>query len=290
MPGSLVVRVRQPRNAGEWHATTLAGMSEATRRKYLKSLSDEEALHLFYDWRFWARPNQVAPGGNWTNWLMLAGRGFGKTRAGAEWVREQVEVNGKRAIAMVAPTARDTRRIMVEGPSGLLNLCPPWAMPTYHSSKGEIAWPNGAKAFLYSAEEPERLRGPEHDAAWCDELAAWQYREDTWDMLQFTLRAGDNPQVVKMAAVRNFRNRGYSYESELYVSPCAGHGGRFSYLKCWHGVPLRAEVMPPEQSEIQPRQKLMMHRLPDLVIDHGLCDGRDPQDSQVARLLSRLGR
>jgi len=171
-------------------------MSEAGRRKYLSSLSDEESLHLFHDWRFWARSNQVAPPGDWTNWLLLAGRGFGKTRAGAEWVREQVEVHGKRAVAMVAPTARDTRRIMVEGPSGLLNLCPPWAMPTYHSSKGELSWPNGAKAFLYSAEEPERLRGPEHDAAWCDELAAWQYREDTWDMLQFTLRAGDNPQVV----------------------------------------------------------------------------------------------
>jgi hypothetical protein len=149
-------------------------------------------------------------------------------------------------------------------------------------------WPSDAEyRALREAKAQLDAYGP--NEKWCD--CGTHCRHDHYkDWRACVVWEEPHDGMQKMAAVRNFRNRGYSYESELYVSPCAGHRGRFSYLKCWHGVPLRAEVMPPEQSEIQPRQKLMMHRLPDLVIDHGLCDGRDPQDSQVARLLSRLGR
>lgn len=157
-------------------------------------MDDEEATLLEYDWPFWARRNQLGPPGEWLYWLILAGRGWGKTKTGAEWVREQV-AGGRQRIALVGPTAADVRDVMVEGESGLLNICPPWDKPIFQPSKRRLIWPNGAKAFLYSAEEPQRLRGPQHDAAWADELAAWKYVQETWDQLQFGLRLGDNPQA-----------------------------------------------------------------------------------------------
>lgn len=146
------------------------------------------------DWRTIARPNQIAPAGDWFGWLILAGRGWGKTRTGAEWVREQVEA-GARRIALVGPTAADTRDVMVEGESGLLAISHASNRPEYEPSKRRLTWPNGAVATLYSSEEPERLRGPQHDAAWCDELGAWRNRESTWDQLMFGLRLGQ-PRVV----------------------------------------------------------------------------------------------
>lgn len=135
---------------------------------------------------------------------MLAGRGFGKTRTGAEWVREQVKM-GKGRIALIAPTASDARDVMVEGESGLLAVC--WAgdksangemlgRPSYEPSKRRVTWANGAVATLFSAEEPERLRGPQHEAMWCDELAAWKYLRETWDMAMFGLRLGNDPRTI----------------------------------------------------------------------------------------------
>jgi phage terminase large subunit-like protein len=152
------------------------------------------ASALEADWRSLARPNQLAPSGDWRIWLMLAGRGFGKTRSGAEWVKEQVEA-GARRIALVAPTAADARDVIVEGESGILAISPDWNRPTYEPSKRRLTWPNGTMAFCYSADEPERLRGPQHDAAWCDELGAWRYL-DSWDMLMMGLRLGKNPRCV----------------------------------------------------------------------------------------------
>jgi phage terminase large subunit-like protein len=171
-------------------------LAPSARQKILDAFTEAEKTALEYHWKFWARTEQLAPEGDWTNWLLLAGRGFGKTKSATEWARDQIENQGKQSIAIVAATTRDSRRILVEGPSGFLNICPPWNKPVYLPSKGELLWPNGAKAFLYSAEEPERLRGPEHDAALCDELGSWQRQEATWDMLQFTLRAGERPQTV----------------------------------------------------------------------------------------------
>ncbi len=165
------------------------------RQQTLSQLSERDALTLLYDWPFWARPNQLPPQGDWRVWLLLAGRGFGKSRTGAEWVREQVESGRSRRIALVAPTAADVRDVMIEGESGLLAICPPWNMPVYESSKRRLTWPNGAIATTNSAEEPDRLRGPQHDAAWCDEVAAWRYPE-TWDMLMFGLRLGVDPRCV----------------------------------------------------------------------------------------------
>lgn len=172
--------------------------------RILKSLSDDEAAALEFDWRFWGRPNQIAPDGDWDGWLFNAGRGSGKTRAGAEWVRAKVK-SGARSIALIAPTTADARKVMVEGESGLLSVC--WehdrtdagghiGLPSYEPSNREVRWANGAIATTFSAEEPERLRGPAHDVIWADELAAWKRTRETWDMAMFGLRVGNHPQVM----------------------------------------------------------------------------------------------
>ena len=165
--------------------------------------SDLDCLERLHDWAFWARPGQTEPPGDWRTWLILAGRGFGKTRAGAEWVREQVR-RGAGRIALVAPTMADARDIMVRGESGLLSVC--WkgdvthagrltGRPRYVASRRRLVWKNGAQAMLFSAEEPERLRGPQHDALWADELCAWRYPRATWDMAMFGLRLGHDPRA-----------------------------------------------------------------------------------------------
>lgn len=125
----------------------------------------------------------------------MAGRGFGKTRTGAEWVRAQVERHGRKRIALVGRTSADVRDVMVEGPSGILACCPPWFRPIYEPSKRRLTWPNGAVAITYTADKPDQLRGPQHDGAWADELAAWRFL-DAWDQLMFGLRLGDDPRVV----------------------------------------------------------------------------------------------
>lgn len=173
----------------------LASLPEPEREAALDDLTEEEAKALLYDWKFWARPKQLAPEGNWRTWLILAGRGWGKTRTGAEWVRGLVESGKAKRIALVAPTAADARDVMVEGESGILAIAPPWNRPVYEPSKRRLTWPNGAIATTYSADEPDRLRGPQHDAAWADELAAWRY-PDAWDMLMFGLRLGKDPRVI----------------------------------------------------------------------------------------------
>lgn len=128
--------------------------------------------------------------------MVDAGRGFGKTRTGAEWVRARVEGNLAGRIALIGETAADARDVMVEGESGLLAISPPWARPVYQPSKRRLVWPNGAIATTYSAEDPEQLRGPQHDAGWADEIAKWRYGVETWSNFDFGLRLGVNPQAV----------------------------------------------------------------------------------------------
>ncbi len=172
------------------------------REKILSELSPEVKARLKYEWTFWARPNQLPPEGDWATWLILAGRGFGKTRTGAETIRDWVcgttplSAGKCSRIALVAETAADARDVMVEGESGLLAVHPPDFKPTYSPSLRRITWPNGAVATLYNATEPDQLRGPQHDAAWCDELAKWRYCQETWDQLQFGLRLGDFPRTI----------------------------------------------------------------------------------------------
>jgi phage terminase large subunit-like protein len=183
-------------------AQIFAAMSEEEQEEALKKFSPEMMAHLRYDWKFWARPNQLIPEGDWTTWLILAGRGFGKTRTGAETIRQWVcgdtplSKGRYHKIALVAETAPDARDVMVEGPAGLLACHPKDFRPTYFPSKRSVEWPNGAQAILFNAVEPDQLRGPQFDAAWCDELAKWRYASDTWDQLQFGLRLGDHPRQI----------------------------------------------------------------------------------------------
>lgn len=183
-------------------AELLASLPEAKRREILAPLSEAEAQELLYRWDFWGRPSQIAPPGDWSTWLILAGRGFGKTRAGAEWVRSMVCGSSPLAagkahrVALIAETAADCRDVLVEGDSGLLSVHPRAFRPIYEPSKRRVTWPNGAVATLFNAVEPDQLRGPQHDLAWHDELAKWRYAQETWDMAQFGLRLGDHPRQL----------------------------------------------------------------------------------------------
>lgn len=174
-------------------ASRVAALSPKQRLAVLGDVTPDEMAAIEYDWPFWARPDQLAPPGEWRTWLALAGRGWGKTRTGAEWVRSITPTCGR--IALVAPTAADVRDVIVEGESGIMAISPNWDRPIYEPSKRRLTWPNGAQAALYSADEPERLRGPQHHAAWADEAAAWRYPE-AWDMLMFGLRLGNDPRAV----------------------------------------------------------------------------------------------
>jgi len=190
------------KNGLKLHADDLRAMGEDLEALLLK-LGPAKAEELAYTWPFWARPQQMAPAGDWNTWFINAGRGFGKTRAGVEWVRGLVKKGYKR-VAAIAATNSDIERVMINGESGFLSRC--WAgdktdkgvpigKPLWSPTKRLLTWENGAYVQFFSAEEPERLRGPQFEAAWCDELAAWNRDRDTWDMLQFCLRLGKHPQV-----------------------------------------------------------------------------------------------
>jgi predicted phage terminase large subunit-like protein len=142
-------------------------------------------------WRAKARPSQLPPPGDWNGWALIAGRGFGKTFVGSSWTNELAATVGR--IALIGSTAADARDVMVEGDSGILRTAPSWSRPVYEPSKRRVEWPNGATATLFSAEEADRLRGPQHSFAWADELAAWGNARDVWDMLMFGLRLGRHP-------------------------------------------------------------------------------------------------
>lgn len=174
--------------------SSLRSLSPAARAEAVASLTEAEATALLHDWPAWARADQLPPEGDWLTWLCLCGRGWGKTRVGAEFVRARVESGEAKRIALVGRTAADTRDTMVLGESGLLEVFPPHQRPIYEPSKRRVTFHNGAFATLYSADEPNLLRGPQHDTAWADELAAWKYA-DAWDQLLLGLRLG-RPRVV----------------------------------------------------------------------------------------------
>lgn len=178
-------------------------LTPAQRVAMMSDMTPQQEQAWWTDWATYARPEQVLPKSRpWFYWLYLAGRGAGKTRTGAETCREWVR-QGYRRLGLIAPTAADARDVMVEGESGLLAACSSsdkdysgreMGKPLYEPSKRRVTWANGAMATLYSADEPERLRGPQHDKMWADELCAWR-RQETWDLALFGLRLGDNPQI-----------------------------------------------------------------------------------------------
>jgi len=162
------------------------------------------------DWlEFWALDHQLPPAGDWRTWVIMGGRGAGKTRAGSEWVRAEVEgatpfdPGRSRRVALVGETIDQVREVMVFGESGLLACSPPDRRPEWQAGRRQLLWPNGAVAQVFSAYEPESLRGPQFDAAWVDELAKWKKAEDTWDMLQFGLRLGSHPRQCVTTTPRN---------------------------------------------------------------------------------------
>ena len=180
-------------------ARRFAALSKTEKRAWiLAKCDDAKALTIRHTWSAWARSKQLwqieAPW-DWQTWLQLAGRGFGKTRSGAEWVNEQARNDPDGHIALVGRTVADVRDVMVGGKSGILASSPPWFMPVYKPSQRRLTWPNGCIATTYTAEKPDQLRGPQHTKAWADERASWQY-DDTWDQLQFGLRLGAKPQCI----------------------------------------------------------------------------------------------
>jgi phage terminase large subunit-like protein len=166
-------------------------LPDKERQTELATLSTEVRAELRWHWPFWARPNQLAPDGQWSTWLVQAGRGFGKTEAGAQWVRQRVK-DGARNIALVAETQKDLEEVMV---ARLMAISPLHEQPSVRYKPVRMTWPNGAQALGYNGTEPNQLRGPEFDTAWVDEFAKYRYARETWDMLQFTMRRPD-PRVL----------------------------------------------------------------------------------------------
>lgn len=180
---------------------TLAGHLEPARDGWLRKQTKATLTPLMGSWAHYARAAQRTPPGDWRTWLILAGRGFGKTRTGAEWVMEQVRAHAGCRIALVAATEREAQAVMVEGESGILAVAR-GDRPEWESSKKRLVWPNGAQAFVYSAEVPESLRGPQHHFAWCDEIAKWRHGPEAWRNLAMGLRLGDQPRTVATTTPR----------------------------------------------------------------------------------------
>ena len=190
-------------------AAFVASADAASRKAFLRSLTDEQVRWLPFLFEFWALEHQLPPEGDWRTWVILGGRGAGKTRAGAEWVRSMVEGSRPRdpgharRIGLIGETMEQAREVMVFGESGILACSPPDRKPKWIAGRQMLVWPNGAEARLYSAFDPERLRGPQFDAVWADELAKWPKAQSTWDMMQFALRLGDYPRACVTTTPKN---------------------------------------------------------------------------------------
>ena len=184
----------------------IATLPDDEAADFLDGLTHAERVKLRSYWPLWARESQMPPPGKWRLWLICAGRGFGKTRAGAEWVRHVAEEHPFARIALVARSIHEARAVMVEGESGLLACHTGSERPHFEPSLRRLTWSNGAQATLFSAGEPESLRGPQHSHAWCDEIAKWDNSSEramnAWDNLQMGARLGEHPQVVATTTPR----------------------------------------------------------------------------------------
>ena len=181
-------------------------LNEAQRRQFLASLTDEQKAAKFYDWLFWARPAQLPPEGDWDVWVIIAGRGFGKTRPGAEWIIQQARQGNGERFALVGKNPDDYNATMIKGDSGILTKSAPWFTPRYIPTQRLLLWPvpdppfngqtKGCQAKCFSGEAPDDLRGPQHHKAWVDELAKFKYPQETWDNLELGMRLGEHPRTV----------------------------------------------------------------------------------------------
>jgi predicted phage terminase large subunit-like protein len=247
-------------------------------QEQLLQLTDEELyfLHWQLKWQKQARRNQQPPDGLWSVWMLLAGRGFGKTRVGAEWIGEKAWANPKTRWAVIAPTSGDVRDTCFEGDSGLINVIPEQLIFKYNRSLNELTLTNGSYIKGYSSQEPERLRGPQYHGGWCDELAAWEYTEGTWDMYQFGLRLGTHPQTVitttpkPIPKVREFYDEAKLPNSSVILTTGSTYDNRdnlapnfFKQIAKYEGTQLGrqeiyAELIDPEESGIIKRSWLQM--------------------------------
>ncbi len=190
--------------APQSEAIRVAQWSKADRDRWFKAQAKKRpSWQIEYDWAFWARDDQHPPVGDWRTWFVMAGRGFGKTRMAAEWIRAQAEADGALRIALVAATLHEARSVMIEGESGLLAIAPDEQRPIWEPSLKRLVWPSGAMASVFAASEPDGLRGPEHHLAWADEVAKWDKGVDAWDNLSMTMRLGDAPRIIATTTPRN---------------------------------------------------------------------------------------
>lgn len=200
-----ILRPPAQRSTADW----LVSLPLPARQRFLNDLSENTLASLPWLFAFWSMPHQRPPEGNWRTWVCMGGRGAGKTRAGSEWVRAMVEgptpqCRGRaRNVALIGETFDQARDVMVFGDSGILACSPPDRAPKWEATRRRLLWPNGAQAQVFSAHEPESLRGPQFDAAWADELAKWKKAQDAWDMLQFALRLGEDPRCIVTTTPRS---------------------------------------------------------------------------------------
>lgn len=269
-------------------------MSQQERSQFLNSLSDDEIQLLEKDWYVWARPSQRLPESQFLVWLIQAGRGYGKTRTGAETIRLWKDMGYSR-LAIIGQTPADVRDVMIEGESGLLACCPKWDKPEYQPSKRRVVWADGSVAQVFSGANPEQLRGPQHEKAWADEIFAWQYPQETWDMLMFGLRLGDNPQVVVTSTPKplpiikflrsqttTFITHGTTYDNRANLAPAFYS----QIINKYEGTrlgrqELNAEILDDNPSALWSREtldKLRVNKHPDLV---RIVVGIDPQARSI---------
>ncbi len=267
-------------------AGALAALPPDARREALSALDPAAAELLTFSWSLWRRADQTPPDGDWQTWLLLSGRGAGKTRSGAEWTREQAETGRRRSIALVAPTHQAGRKILIEGPSGLLSIAPPWCRPVYEAASSRITWPNGAVAHLLTSEAPDRLRGFNLDGAWCDELTSWENPDETWLQMRMALRLtgplGDPPQIVVTTTPKPVKllteimgdpstviTRASTFDNKANLSPAALAALRSKYENTRIGrQELLGEMLTESDAALWTRDTLdrtRVSRAPDLV-------------------------
>jgi phage terminase large subunit-like protein len=283
-------------------AALFQALPERERLSRIALLTDAEAEAMLWDWPFWARPNQLTPAGDWTYWLILAGRGFGKTRTGAEWVRQQVKTS--QYVNMIGATADDARDIMVEGESGILAICPDGERPEYRPSQRKLIWPNGAVSLIFTADEPERLRGKQHSGLWGDELAAWRYPE-ALDQAKLGLRLGAHPQACFTTTPRPTRlvkslaadpatvvTRGTTYDNQANLAPAFFS----SIIRTYEGTrlgrqELQAEILDDNPNALWNRKQIDALRVKEAPAMKRVVIGVDPsvtsnEDSDLAGIIA----
>lgn len=184
--------VRRPQSVAE----RLAALPREERLKFLAKMDEDELVDFAYDWPSWAREEQLPPPGEWNHWGIVWGRGAGKTRSAAEFIKAEVESGTHEFCALVGRSAGDVRKTMIEGESGLLAVSHPEFYPKYEPSKKRVTWPNGTIGLLFNSTEPEELRGPQSSLYWADEVATWRRGTETWDNLMFGFRLGARPRGV----------------------------------------------------------------------------------------------